>query len=93
MPKITIQFSEEEIRMLDDIVAHDQTAAMSSSSEVSTLQSIRGKVRVALNRLDAMPHATARTCTCTGACRGAAGLAPGWVCALNSTKPGPGRDS
>lgn len=29
-----------------------------------------------------------RECTCVGECRGAAGLAPGWVCALEA-KPAP----
>lgn len=48
----TIQFTADEIRLLDDIVAHDQASALVSRSEDSTLQALRGKIRVALNRAE-----------------------------------------
>jgi hypothetical protein len=55
--KIPLHLTDDEIRMLDEILSADDLDCMIEDTaddvraDLSTLQMLRGKVRVALNRL------------------------------------------
>jgi hypothetical protein len=72
------------VKIKDGLVA---LVAAARRLPVAVMLSIAETTSNAADRYEARKQATAagdgRTCTCVGVCKGRAGLAPGWRCALD----------